>query len=84
MYLGQISAQRCVLEVQRYNEMYPESVAAYCEEAIVRRELADNFCLYNSNYDNIKGAPSWAQNTLKDHRYMRTFKLLSLQLNDGG
>lgn len=38
------------------------------EEAIVRRELSDNFCFYNDHYDSIKGAPNWAQTTLNDHR----------------
>lgn len=38
------------------------------EEAIVRRELSDNFCFYNKHYDSIKGAPSWAQESLDVHR----------------
>lgn len=47
---------------------FTESVNSYCEEVIVRRELSDNFCFYNPNYDRIEGAPNWAQETLKIHR----------------
>lgn len=28
---------------------------AFIEEAVIRRELADNFCFYNENYDSLKG-----------------------------
>lgn len=68
LHFGQISAQRCILEVSKLSKQYPESVAAYREEAIVRRELSDNFCFYNPKYDKIDGAPNWAQTTLNDHR----------------
>lgn len=44
------------------------SVDAFCEEAIVRRELSDNFCFYNDDYDNFNGLTTWAQKTLNDHR----------------
>lgn len=67
-HFGQISVQRAVLEVRRKRSQYPESVAAFCEEAIVRRELSDNFCFYNKDYDNFKGLTTWAQKTLNDHR----------------
>ena len=38
------------------------------EELIVRRELADNFCFYNPQYDSFAGFPTWAQKTLDEHR----------------
>jgi len=41
------------------------SVASYVEEAFVRRELSENFCFYNKNYDNINGATDWARGTLQ-------------------
>jgi deoxyribodipyrimidine photo-lyase len=37
------------------------------EEMIVRKELADNFCLYTPNYDTIECAPTWAKTTLQTH-----------------
>jgi deoxyribodipyrimidine photo-lyase len=67
-HFGQISVQRCILTVQKHKSKAAESVAAFCEEAIVRRELSDNFCFYNKNYDNLKGCHDWAQKTLNDHK----------------
>ena len=40
---------------------------AFVEEAVVRRELADNFCFYNPKYDSVGGASAWAQETLRVH-----------------
>ncbi|EDW01185.1 GH21292 [Drosophila grimshawi] len=68
LHFGQISAQRCALEVQRYTSMHKASADAFCEEAIVRRELADNFCYYNEHYDSLKGLHDWAYQTLQEHR----------------
>lgn len=39
----------------------------YIEEAVVRSELADNFCYYNDKYDSWEGAEPWALKTLKQH-----------------
>lgn len=52
---GQLSVQRAILEVQKYRSKYKESVDGFVEEAVVRRELADNFCYYNKNYDKVEG-----------------------------
>lgn len=35
----------------------------FIEELVVRRELADNFCLYEPHYDTPQGYPAWAQET---------------------
>lgn len=67
-HFGQIAPQRAILAVNNYKSKYSESVAAFCEETIVRRELSDNFCFYNPNYDNMKGLTDWASKTLNDHR----------------
>ena len=45
-----------------------ESIEGFIEECFVRRELAENFCFYNSDYDNIACAPDWARQTLEKHR----------------
>lgn len=42
--------------------------AAFLEELIVRRELAENFCFYEPKYDSIEGFPEWAQKSLARHR----------------
>lgn len=78
-HFGQISVQRCVLEVRNYSSKFKESVEAFCEEAIVRRELADNFCYYNKNYDNLKGLHEWAFKTLNDHRKDRRSPCYTLE-----
>ena len=66
LHFGQISAQRIALEVQ--NSKAPKKDKdAFLEELIVRRELSDNFCLYNDSYDNSGCAPVWARTTLKEH-----------------
>ena len=45
-----------------------DAVDAFLDEVVVRRELSDNFCHYEPNYDNIKGASQWAQDSLEKHR----------------
>lgn len=43
-------------------------IDSYLEELIVRKELADNFCFYNENYDNFNGFPNWSKETLNNHK----------------
>ncbi|NCU44028.1 deoxyribodipyrimidine photolyase, partial [Candidatus Saccharibacteria bacterium] len=44
-----------------------DGMNALLEEMIVRKELADNFCLYSKNYLSLKEAPDWAQKSLANH-----------------
>jgi deoxyribodipyrimidine photo-lyase len=67
LHFGQISAQHVVLAVQKAPAP-PEAKAVFLEELIVRRELSDNFCFYNPDYDTVKAFPAWAQATLNEHR----------------
>ena len=67
LHYGQISAQRIALEAQPFIN-HPESQKAFLEELIVRRELSDNFCYYNKDYDSFEGFPAWAKETLNAHR----------------
>ena len=74
LHFGQISAQRVALAARKA-QAPPEAKAAFLEELIVRRELADNFCFYNQDYDTVKAFPAWAQATLNQHwRDARTWK----------
>lgn len=66
-HFGQIAVQRCIMEIKKYNSKCSKSVQAYMEESIVRRELSENYCFYNSNYDKIDGANDWAKITLNEH-----------------
>jgi deoxyribodipyrimidine photo-lyase len=45
-----------------------DGMNALLEEMIVRKELADNYCLHSSTYTNLSGALSWANITLDTHR----------------
>ena len=44
-----------------------ESVDAYLEELIVRRELSYNMTLFNERYDSLAALPAWVQKTMRDH-----------------
>ncbi|MEO8168698.1 MAG: deoxyribodipyrimidine photo-lyase, partial [bacterium] len=67
LHFGQISAQRVALEVSNHIHDVA-SREAFLEELIVRRELSDNFCLYNKSYDSVEGFSSWARASLDRHR----------------
>ena len=67
LHFGQISAQRIALETQRLNGN-KDSEKSFLEELIVRRELADNFCYFNKNYDSFDGFHDWAKTSLNEHR----------------
>jgi deoxyribodipyrimidine photo-lyase len=45
-----------------------DSIDAFLEELMVRKELSDNFCLYNENYDNFEGGKDWAKDSLNQHK----------------
>ena len=67
LHFGHIAPQRVALLVKGLQETIPGR-EAFLEELIVRRELADNFCFYNENYDCFAGFPAWARKTLDEHR----------------
>lgn len=52
---GHMSAQRVALQVQRSGKKAGVAVSSFIEELVVRRELTDNFCFYNKNYDSVEG-----------------------------
>jgi deoxyribodipyrimidine photo-lyase len=66
LHFGHISAQRVVAEVLQWSENLA-CREAFLEQLIVRKELADNFCYYNENYDSVAGFPAWARKTLHAH-----------------
>lgn len=67
LHFGQISAQKVALEVSQSKAPLVDR-EKFLEELIIRRELADNFCFYNNNYDKPEGFPAWARESLKKHR----------------
>lgn len=66
LHFGHLSAQRVALEVTS-NLKSNDDTAAFLEELIVRRELSDNYCQYNPNYDDVNGFRSWARASLSRH-----------------
>lgn len=69
-HFGQLSVQRVILAIteKSVKAKCGKSVEAYVEECVVRRELSDNFCFYNPEYDNFEGAADWAKKTINEHR----------------
>lgn len=66
-HFGHIAPQRVAVAIQPLTE-HEESHKAFLEEMIIRRELSDNFCYYNKNYDSFEGFHSWAKESLNQHR----------------
>lgn len=70
LHFGHVSALRIALRtyeaVAKDSELQPDA-DALIEELIVRKELSDNYCYYNKNYNSLQGAADWALATLKKH-----------------
>ena len=67
LHFGQLSPQRLAWLVAR-SELPANLKEPFFEELVVRRELSDNFCLYEPDYDSFAGFPDWARTTLNQHR----------------
>lgn len=68
LHFGQISPIEIALKIKKKNSNF-ESKLSFLEELIVRRELAFNFCYYNTDYDNYKGLKAdWIFDTLDKHK----------------
>ena len=78
LHFGQLAPQQAALQVEKA-EVPRSCKEAFLEELIVRRELSDNFCLYNQNYDTLKSIPNWAHQTLKEHRKDKRHYMYSLE-----
>ncbi len=64
LHFGMLSPIKMIRDVENTKH---ENAPLFVEEALVRRELAENYCHYCKDYDSINGAWVWAQNTLKQH-----------------
>ena len=63
-HFGHLAPQRAALAA---TDTPAEGAAAFLEELLVRRELSDNHCLHNPDYDRYEGLPAWGRRTLEDH-----------------
>lgn len=80
---GFISSQRVALEVIKSN-VSDNNKEAFLEELIVRKELADNFCLYGKGFKNFSSIPNWAKTSLKIHKNdIREYEYLLPELENG-
>ena len=66
LHFGQLSPQRVALEAMK--EPPSPGQDAFLEELLVRRELADNFCLYEPKAGTYDGLPEWGRKTLALHK----------------
>jgi deoxyribodipyrimidine photo-lyase len=66
LHFGQIYAGDIAKYVMKSNAPNIDK-EAYLEELIIRKELSDNYCFYNENYDNFEGFADWAKLSLKKH-----------------
>ena len=82
LHFGQIAPLRVALAVAGQAGA-TASGEAFLEQLIVRRELADNFCLYNDQYDSIDGFPEWSRKNLEEHRSDRREYCYAVQHFEG-
>mgnify|MGYP003316575619 FL=1 len=66
IHFGQISAQNIAMKINEMEES--DGKKTFLEQLIVRRELAENFCYYNNDFDSFNGFHAWAKKTLNEHR----------------
>ena len=66
-HFGQLSVQRAVIRLKSLKK-FPSSTDSFVEEAVIRKELADNFCYYNPKYDSLDGCYPWAKDSLNLHK----------------
>lgn len=83
LHFGQLAAQRAVLEAVR-SDAPRDDKDAFVEEIVVRKELTDNFCLFNEHYDSIKGIPDWAKTSLDEHKTDKREHVYTLEEFEAG
>ena len=65
---GFISSQRVALEIIK-SGVRDINKETFLEELIIRKELADNFCLYSKSFKDFSDIPNWAKMSLNNHKY---------------
>ena len=66
--LGFIASQRVALEILK-SGVSDINKETFLEELIIRKELADNFCLYSKSFKDFSSIPNWAKMSLNNHKY---------------
>jgi deoxyribodipyrimidine photo-lyase len=68
LHFGHIGPRQVAREIAA-TQASPQSIDAFLEQLIVRRELAVNFVRHNHAYDRLDGCERWARQTLRRHRF---------------
>ncbi len=74
LHFGQISSLRVLLDISKKKDIPIDKITDHklskslVNEILVWKELAENFCYYNKNYDSLDSVKDWAKETLDDHR----------------
>jgi len=66
--LGFIASQRVALEILK-SGVSDINKETFLEELIIRKELADNFCLYSESFKDFSSIPNWSKISLDNHKY---------------
>ena len=66
--LGFIASQRVALEILK-SGVSDINKETFLEELIIRKELADNFCLYSKSFKDFSDIPNWAKISFDNHKY---------------
>jgi deoxyribodipyrimidine photo-lyase len=64
LHFGMLSPLKMIRDVENSQNV---NAPLFVEEALVRRELAENYCHYCKDYDLLDGAWTWAKNSLLNH-----------------
>ncbi len=83
LHFGYLSPLEIALAVQ-YADAPQESIDAYLEELIVRRELSYNMTLHNPRYDSLAALPTWVQKTMREHTNDERSFIYSLEQLEAG
>ncbi len=67
LHFGCVSAREAALRVLEETGAPDESVDAFLEQLVVRRELAYNFCRHVDDHVSLSVLPDWARTTLSEH-----------------
>jgi deoxyribodipyrimidine photo-lyase len=66
LHFGQLSVQRAVIRVKS-SEAPQDDIDSFVDEAVVWRELSDNYCGHVPGYASYEGFPDWAKKSLAEH-----------------
>lgn len=83
LHFGHLSSQRAVLRVRATNA--DDSVKSlFIDRIVVKKEIADNFCLHTPIYDSVGAFPEWAKRSINRHRSDAREHLYTLKQLDQG